>query len=153
MPLLNRLAYCSLTVFVLAQGSPSVAAEDADVRAAIQENHAAIHSLNIAVIANIWSHGADVTLINPNDTSVSVGWDAVSDRWEDMIEHVDSLDIKQTEGPFVAVTGEVARAVGIAHATLKVISQPPIEVNFVETDVLVKKNGKWLIVSHCAKPM
>jgi len=153
MPLIHRLAYCSLAAILFAQSSASIAAEDADVKAAIEANHAAIHSLNIAEIANIWSHGADVTLVNPNDTSVSVGWDAVSDRWEDMIEHVDSLDIKQTEGPFVAITGDVARAVGIAHATLKVISQPPIEVTFAETDVLVKKNGKWLIVSHTAKPM
>lgn len=153
MALRSRLAFCTFTAMLLSQSSPSIGAEDTDVKTAIEANHAAIHSLNIAEIANFWLHGADVTLVNPNDTSVSVGWDAVSDRWEDMIEHVDGLDIKQTEGPFVSVTGDFARAVGIAHATLRIKSQPPIEVNFAETDVLVKKNGKWLIVSHSAKPM
>jgi ketosteroid isomerase-like protein len=153
MTLRSRLVFGTFATALLSLSSPSMGAEDADVKTAIEANHAAIHSLNIAEIANVWSHSADVTLINPNDTSVSVGWDAVSDRWEDMIEHVDSLDIKQTEGPYVTVTGDVARAIGIAHATLHIKSQAPIEVTFAETDVLLKQNGKWLIVSHSAKPM
>lgn len=151
----SRLALNTLSAAaLLALCVPSVGrADDADVKAAIDANHAAIHSLNIRDIANVWSHGTDITLVNPGDSTVAVGWDAVKGRWENVFKVLSGVDIKQTDGPYVTTTGDIARSVGIVHVTLHFKSQDPKEVNFVETDVFLKQEGHWLIVSHTARPI
>ncbi|MDQ0393437.1 YybH family protein [Labrys monachus] len=147
---LNTLSAAALLALCI----PSVGrADDADVKAAIDANHAAIHSLNIGDIVNVWSHGADVTLVNPGDSTVAVGWDAVKGRWENVFKILSSVDIKQTDGPYVTTTGDIARSVGIVHVTLHFKSRDTKEVNFVETDVFLKQEGHWLVVSHTAKPI
>lgn len=151
----NRLAASTLSVAaLLSLGWPSSGrAQEADVRAAIDASQAAIHSLNIGDIAKVWSHGADVTLVNPLDKTVAVGWDAVKSRWEAVFTFVSGVDIKQTEGPFVTVTDNIARVVGVVHVTVQFKSQDPKESDYVETDVLQKQDGHWLVVAHTAKPI
>ncbi|MDR3496684.1 MAG: nuclear transport factor 2 family protein [Ancalomicrobiaceae bacterium] len=150
----GRLALYILSAAAVLFGTPSTgSAQDADVKTAIDASQAAIHSLNIGEIAKIWSHGADVTLVNPGDTTVAVGWDAVKGRWETVFKNLGGVDIKQTDGPYITVTDNIARAVGIVHVTLHFKAQDPKEVNFVETDVLLKQDGHWLVVAHTAKPI
>jgi ketosteroid isomerase-like protein len=150
----RRLAFLSLSAALLALSVPSVGrAEDADMKAAIEASHAAIHSLNIDDIANVWSHAADVTLVNPGDKTVAVGWEAVKGRWEAVNKILSGVDIKQTDGPYISTTGTIARSVGIVHVSVHLKSQEAREVNYVETDVLVKQDGRWLLVSHTAKPI
>ncbi|MGX7874072.1 YybH family protein [Mesorhizobium sp. ORM6] len=151
----NRLAASTLSVAALISlGWPSSGrAHEADIRAAIDASQAAIHSLNIGDISKVWSHGADVTLVNPLDKTVAVGWDAVKSRWEAVFAFVSGVDIKQTEGPYITVTDNIARAVGIVHVTVHFKSQDPKESNYVETDVLQKQDGHWLVVAHTAKPI
>ena len=150
----KRLALYTLSAAALFLGmSSSGRAEDADVKTAIDASQAAIHSLNIKEIAKIWSHGADITLVNPLDKTVAVGWDAVKARWEAVFTFVSGVDIKQTDGPYITVTDNIARAVGIVHVTVHFKAQDPRESNYVETDVLQKQDGHWLVVSHTAKPI
>eukprot|EP01037_Dinobryon_pediforme_P018146 gene18147-18392_t len=151
----NRLSLYTLSAGVFfALCVPSVGrAEDAEVKAALDANHAAIHSLNIGEIANVWSHGVDITLVNPGDTTVAVGWDAVKGRWENVFKMLSGVDIKQTDGPYIFTTGNIAHAVGIVHVIQHLKSQESKEVNFVETDVFLKQDGHWLVVSHTAKPI
>ncbi len=151
----NRLAAATLSVAaLLSLGWPSDGhAQEADVKAALDASQAAIHSLNIGDIAKVWSHAADVTLVNPLDKTVAVGWDAVKSRWEAVFTFVSGVDIKQTDGPYITVTDNIARAVGIVHVTVHFKSQDPKESNYVETDVLQKQDGHWLVVSHTAKPI
>ncbi|MDR3373179.1 MAG: nuclear transport factor 2 family protein [Ancalomicrobiaceae bacterium] len=150
----GRLALYILSAATVLFGAPSTgSAQDADVKTAIDASQAAIHSLNIGEIAKIWSHGADVTLVNPLDKTVAVGWDAVKGRWEAVFAFVSGVDIKQTDGPYITVTDNIARAVGIVHVTVHFKAQDPKESNYVETDVLQKQDGHWLVVSHTAKPI
>ena len=149
-----RLAFCTLVAAtLLSLGSPSVGrAQDADVKAAVDAYHAAIQSRNISDIAAVWSHDADITLVNPRDTTVAVGWDAVKGRWEQTFTLFNGLEITQTDGPHIAAMGDVAWSVGIVHVVLQLKSERK-EVNYVETDVFRKQGGHWLIVSHTAKPI
>ncbi|TBW38266.1 DUF4440 domain-containing protein [Siculibacillus lacustris] len=151
----NRVAAATLSVAaLLSLAWPSdVGAQEADVKAAIDASQAAIHARDVGAIAKVWSHGADVTLVNPGDKTVAVGWDAVRGRWEAVFTILSGVDIKQTDGPYITVTDTIAHAVGIVHVGLRFKSQEAREADFVETDVLRKQDGRWLVVSHTAKPL
>jgi hypothetical protein len=47
------------------------------VKDTIAKVHAAISSLDISKMESLWFHNAYVMLVNPKNTSVSVGWDDV----------------------------------------------------------------------------
>jgi ketosteroid isomerase-like protein len=151
----NRLARCTLTVAAaLLFGSPSIGrAQDAGVKAAVDANHAAIQSLKMGSIAAVWSHAADVTLVNPRDTTVAVGWDAVKGRWEKVFNVIAGLEITQTDGPHITTMGNVAWSVGMVHVVEHFKSNDKKDVHFLETDIFLKQDGHWLVVSHTAKPI
>ena len=153
-PRSGRLAVYILSAAAGLFGAPSTgSAQDADVKTAIDASQAAIHSLAIGEIEKVWSHAADITLVNPGDKTVAVGWDAVKGRWEAVFTTLSAVDIKQTDGPYITVTDTIARAVGIVHVSLRFKSQEAREADFVETDVLQKQDGHWLVVAHTAKPI
>jgi ketosteroid isomerase-like protein len=152
---LSRLSLCTLfAAAVLSFGSPSIGrAQNADVKAAVDANHAAIQSRNISDIAAVWSHEANVTLVNPYDTTVAVGWDAVKGRWEKVFDIVSGLEIAQTDGPHITTMGNIAWSADTVHVVEHFKSKDTKDVHFLETDVFLKQDGHWLIASHTAKPM
>lgn len=155
MTIASRIGFCTAFAFTaLSLGLPtSSRADDADVKAAVEADHAAIHSCSLDKVAAVWSHDADITLVNPLDKTVAVGWDAVKSSWEKAFAVSESIDITQTEGPYVSKVGDVARSIGIAHVVVHLKSKATREVDFVESDVFVQKDGHWLLVSHSAKPL
>ena len=60
------------------------------------------------------------------------------------------MTITQTEGPYVQVSGNTARSVGIAMVTGKTNAGDPVNRPTLEADVFEQHDGKWLLVSHAA---
>ena len=140
-------------VVLLAGNRPSDAQQSAVdmIKTAHAAFYAALGSLDVAKMAPLWAHDAAVTLVNPRDKSVAVGWDAVKKGWEDTFNLNSQLTVTQKEGPYIQVKGDVAWATGIATALLKLKgSDTVINAPTFETDVYEKLDGKWLLVSHAA---
>ena len=137
----------------LAAYSIGWAQDDTDIKDAISKYHAAIESRDISNIESVWAHQADVMLVNPRDTTVTVGWDTVKKRWEDTFNILTELKITQSDGPHISMKGDVAWSLGIVHVVEKLKSGQPADVHYLETDVFQKQDGHWLLVSHTARPI
>ena len=77
----HALAFAFAVVILGSGTGHAQQAEVNEVKAAIDAYHAALGSLDIAKMEPLWSHDANVMLINPRDKSISVGWDAVRKHW------------------------------------------------------------------------
>jgi MgtC family len=69
--------WCSAAV----NGTSYAQSDMDDVKAAVDAYHAAIASLDTSKMDPLWAHDATVTLINPANKSISVGWEAVTKIW------------------------------------------------------------------------
>ena len=125
-------------------------AEEVDVNKTAEALHAAISSLDAAKIEALWAHDARVTLVNPTDKTVSVGWDAVKANWEGITGRYNTLKIAQVDGPYVTVKGKVAWRTGVASSIGQLKSGAEVNARVIETDIFEKRGGKWFIVSHTA---
>jgi ketosteroid isomerase-like protein len=85
-------------------------AQESDIKTAINAYHAGTESLDMSKMERLWAHDATVILINPNDKSISVGWDAVKKEWEAAFVSLAELKDTQADGPYVQVKGDVAWA-------------------------------------------
>ena len=120
------------------------------VKAAIVSFHAALGSLDAQKMEPLWAHESYVTLINPADKSISVGYDAVKKSWEDSFKGYTELKATETDGPYIHANGNVAWSTGIAQAEAKFKNGNAFSGNVFETDVFEKQGGRWLLVSHSA---
>jgi ketosteroid isomerase-like protein len=101
---------------------------------------------DFAKLEPLWAHDADVMLVNPNDKTISVGWDAVKKDWLSAFSaNPAEVTITQQDGPHIAVTGNVAWSTGKVGTT-----GATTQSGVFETDVFAKQGGKWLLVSHTA---
>ena len=144
------LRVVSLSGIVAFAGAGASFGQEADVKTAIEAYHSALEAVDASKMEPLWAHDANVLLVNPANKSISVGWDAVKENWEKMYSGVSELKLTQTDGPHIQVKGDVAWAMGMVNAEGKLKSGPAISAPTFETDVLEKRDGKWLLVSHIA---
>lgn len=147
-----RALLVSVVVLVAGSGKSDAQQSAADmVKAAHNAFHAALGSLDVAKMAALWAKDAGVTLVNPSDKSVAVGWDAVKTDWENTFNANSQLKVTQKNGPYIQVKGDVAWVTGLANAELKLkTGDAVINALTFETDVYEKRGGQWLLVSHAA---
>lgn len=126
-------------------------AQEAEVNAVAEALHAGLGSLDTAKIEPLWAHDASVVLINPNEKSFSVGWEAVKADWDAFPGRYADLKVTQVAGPFVTVKGDVAWRSGIASSSGHLKSGAEFDALVVESDIFEKRDGKWLLVSHIAQ--
>ena len=154
---LNRRKFFSLLAivalgFVLLPCSAFAQQSDVDaVKAAHASFLAALGSLDIKEMEPLWAHESYVTLVNPGDKSVSVGWDAVKKHWEDgVLKNNAELKVTDVDGPHINVNGNVAWLAGITHAEGKMKNGNSVDGNVFATQVFEKQGGRWRLVSTVA---
>lgn len=126
-------------------------ASDVDaVKTKIASFHSALNSLDLSKMEPLWTHDANVTLINPRDKVISVGWDAVAKNWRNVFNSWSELKVTQSQGPFVRVNGDVAWSAAVANVVGKTRNGDAVNAPTFENDVFEKRGGEWLIVSHSA---
>jgi ketosteroid isomerase-like protein len=136
---------------VLLAGDGKGCAQETDIKAAIDNFHAALGSLDVSKMEPLWAHDANVMLINPRDKSITVGWDAIKKNWEKTFSGYSELKVTEADGPYIQVRGDVAWATGIADAVLRLkATGATISSPTYEADVFEKRGGQWLLVSHTA---
>jgi hypothetical protein len=69
-------------VLLFSPGPERDSVKKLDVKSATDAYHSALEAAVASKMESLWAHDANVLLVNPADTSVSVGWDAVKGNWK-----------------------------------------------------------------------
>ena len=89
---MNRRTLVALTVALLGFGiallaNPGIGRaqqSDADkIKTTIDDFHAALTALDIRKMDDVWAHDPYVTVVNPRDKTISIGWDAVRKAFQE----------------------------------------------------------------------
>jgi len=148
---LSRVTAATLLVVAVLVGSGKSYASDADdVKATIDEFHAALTALDIAKIDAVWAHDDRVMVKEPPDKAVTLGWEGARKHFEDLAGATTELKVTQGEGPHIQVQGDMAWAMGVAVGRGKLKTGQVFDGPVFEADVFKKQDGRWLYVSHAA---
>jgi ketosteroid isomerase-like protein len=149
------LGLSAMTAIALALRPDDADAQQSDIdkiKAAHQAFDAALQALDPRKMADVWAHDAYVTLINPRDKSIAIGWDAVNKGWEAVAAFWSELKTTPLrEGPHIHVNGNVAWLTAIADTSGKTKSGNTVtSAGTFEAQVLEKRGDRWLVVAHNA---
>jgi ketosteroid isomerase-like protein len=121
---------------------------DADkVKDALEAFHAALSARDIQKMEEAWAHDPDVMYIGPRDSIITVGWDAVKSKWENVFSFWTELKVTTQDGPHLHVNAGVAWANVIANVVGKPKNGLPVNGPTFESFVLVKRGERWLLAS------
>jgi ketosteroid isomerase-like protein len=153
MKQLNMPAMISLLlVIVTGSGRAQATADLESVNATNQSFVAAIRARDIEAMDKVWRHESYASFIGPLSTTVIVGWEDVRKAWQMRFGQFDRVRISITE-PHVHINGEVAWVVGVEKVELLRKDGKTIGFDAFVTNVLEKKDSRWLMVAHHATPV
>jgi len=119
-----------------------------EVRIASEQFYAALNRMlngDAGPQADIWSHSAAVTTMNPNGGR-EVGWDQVRRSWEQVAKLASDGKVGLKD-QLIQVTGDMAYEVGIEHGQFKIAGHQVTLDNRV-TNIYQQEAGAWKIVHH-----
>lgn len=145
----RSIAATLLGVAVLAGIGKGYASDADDVKATIDEFHAALTALDIAKIDAVWAHDDRVMDKEPLAKAATLGWEGTRKNFEGLFDATAELKVTQAEGPHIQVQGDLAWAMGVARADQKLKNGKTFNGNSIfEADVFKKQDGRWVFVSH-----
>jgi ketosteroid isomerase-like protein len=139
-------------VKAIGQQSPQPVADIQAINTASQAFVAAIAARDIDAMDKLWAHEPHAVFIGPLSTTVVVGWDGVRKAWLMRFGQFDRVTISLAES-HVRTNGDAAWVVGIEKVELLRKDGRTLSFDAFVTNVLEKRNGRWLVVSHHATPM
>ena len=124
----------------------------ANAQEASSQFYAALNRMangDASTLADIWSHGADVTTMHPIG-GMEVGWDAVKSSWEQVaaIASDGKITLKDQR---IRVVGDLAYEVGIEQGKFK-LGGHQASVEHRVTNIYERQGGAWKIVHHHTDP-
>ena len=124
---LSRVTAATLLAVAVLVGSAKSYASDADdVKATIDEFHAAVSALDLAKMDAIWVHDDRVMDKEPLAKVPTLGWEATRKNFEGAFGATAEAKITQGEGPHIQVQGDTAWAMGVAVGNGKVEDRPSL---------------------------
>jgi ketosteroid isomerase-like protein len=152
MKKLNILAIISLLLVAVTGSARAQATTDFEsVHATSESFIAAIGARNIDAMDKVWRHEGYTSFIGPLSTTVVVGWEGVRMAWQMRFGQFDRVTIAMND-PHVHINGEVAWVVGMEKVEL-LRDGKTIGFDAFVTNVLEKKDGRWLMVAHQSTPV
>ena len=139
-----------LGVAVLVGSGKSYASDADDVKATINEFHAALTALDLAKMDAIWAHDDRVMDKEPFAKAATLGWEGTRKNFEGSFGAIAEVKVTQGEGPNIQVQGDTAWAMGVAATEGKLKTGQVFGGPVFEADVFKKQDGHWLYVSHAA---
>jgi ketosteroid isomerase-like protein len=113
---------------------------------------AAISARDIDAMEKLWVHEPYAVFIGPLSTTVVVGWDGVRTAWQMRFGQFDRVTISLAESR-VHTNGKAASVIGVEKVELLGKNGKTLSFDAFVTNVLKKRNGSWLVVTHHATPM
>jgi ketosteroid isomerase-like protein len=141
------LSLLALTIFSAAAGHAQQQSDADKVKEALDAFHAALSALDIRKMEEIWAHDPDVMYIGPRDRTITVGWDAVKNKWEATFGFWTELKVTTQDGPHLHINAGIAWADVIANVVGKPKNGAPVNGPTFESFVLVKRGERWLLAS------
>lgn len=135
-------------VAILMGGVKSYAGDADDVKATIDEFHAALTALDMAKMDAVWAHDDSVMDKEPVAKAVTLGWAGTRKNFEGLFGATAELKVTQAEGPHIQVQGDTAWAMGVSFAGQKLKTGQVFGLAVLEADVFKKQDGRWLYMSH-----
>jgi ketosteroid isomerase-like protein len=145
----------AITLLLLAatgSAGAQVTTDVESVHAASKSFVAAIGARDINAMDGLWAHESYVSFIGPLSTTVVTGWEGVRSAWQMRFGQFDRVKISM-HNPHVHINGGVAWAVGMEKVELLRKDGKTISFDAFVTNVLEKKDGRWLMVAHQATPV
>ena len=141
--------------FALLAGSELGHAQQSDadkIKATIEGFHAALSALDIRKMDEVWAHDPYVTVINPRDKTVTVGWDAVRKAFEtEVFGFWSELKVTGRDTPHIHIKEGIGWANGTSVASGKPKSgAAAVNAPTFETGIFEKRGDRWVIVSWSA---
>ncbi len=138
-----------LTVIAAAVAGPGVAtaSEAENVHGLLDHYFAAASERDISKVEPFWAHDSEVVLVFPSDKQAAVGWDAVKKSYQAVFDRFSEWKLSPEQGSNIQVRP------GTAVATTKVLIKgtgktgSAISYTLLFSQVLVQRDGQWLIVS------
>jgi ketosteroid isomerase-like protein len=153
MKQVSSLVILSMLLAVVASAARAQSTTDFEsVRTTNQSFVAAIGTRDIDAMDKVWRHESYTSFIGPLSTTVVVGWEGVRKAWQMRFGEFDRVTILVND-PHVHINGEVAWVIGMEKVELLRKDGKTIGFDAFVTNVLEKKDGRWLIVAHQATPV
>jgi ketosteroid isomerase-like protein len=119
-----------------------------EVRKASKQFYAGLNSMangDSGVLADIWSHDAAVTAMNPIGGR-EIGWDAVRGPFE-LFAKVASKGKVELKDQLIRVVGDLAYEVGIEYGQV-LLAGEKVTIEHRVTNIYKKEGGAWKMVHH-----
>ena len=119
-----------------------------EVRTASAQFYAALNSMMVgdaAPLAEVWSHGADVSTMHPIGGR-EAGWDEVRSSFE-QVAQLASGGHGELRDQSIEVAGDMAYEVGIEQGQITLAGEQ-IAIEHRVTNVYRREAGGWKIVHH-----
>jgi uncharacterized protein (TIGR02246 family) len=123
------------------------ASEADNLNTLIDRYFAAASARDISQVEPFWAHDSAVVLVFPSDNQAAVGWDAVKKSYQAVFDRVSEWKLSPKEAPNIQIRPAAA------VATTKVLIQgtgktgSPVSYTLLFSQVLVQRDGQWLIVA------
>ena len=159
--IMNRRTTLALTMgllfsgvgLLMSNGIGHAQQSDVDkIKATIDGFHAALSSLDIRKMDDVWAHEPYAMVVNPRDKTATTGWDAIRKNFEGSVFAAWSeLKVTGRDAPQIHINGETAWSNGIAVASGKLkAGGDAVNAPTFETAIFEKRGDRWLIVSWSA---
>lgn len=124
--------------------------DEEEVLSANRTFYAALHSLDLSQMAQVWSHEDWIRCIHPG-WDLLVGWDEVQGSWQEIFSSTDQMMVSISR-TLVHVAGDAAWVSCLENVTTAFQNQ--FNSVLVEaTNIFQRSQGRWLMVHHHTTPL
>ena len=124
--------------------------DEEEVLTANRTFYVALHSLDLALMSQVWLHEDWVKCLHP-EWDLMVGWDEVRGTWQEIFHSTEQMLVSISR-PLVHVTGDVAWISCLENVTTA--NQNDFSSALVEaTNIFQRRQGRWLMVHHHTTPL
>jgi len=124
--------------------------DEEEVLSANRTFYAALHSLDLSQMAQVWSHEDWIRCMHPG-WDLLVGWDEVQGSWQEIFNSTDQMMVSISR-TLVHVAGDVAWVSCLENVTTAF--QNEFNSALVEaTNIFQRRQGRWVLVHHHTTPL
>lgn len=125
-------------------------ADKAAVAAAAKGFFDALSSRDVKKMDAIWANDPDTIHVGPFASSVLKGYPAAREDLAHVLSNMADFSVKIIDGPYVHVNGDTGSALSMTVAVGKTKDGHDVNFKAFSSEVFVRRDGKWLIVSEHA---
>ena len=124
--------------------------DEEEVLSANRAFYAALHSLDLSQMAQVWSHEDWIRCLHPG-WDLLVGWDEVQGSWQEIFNSTDQMMVSISR-TLLHVAGDVAWISCLENVTSAYRNE--FNSALVEaTNIFQRRQGRWLLVHHHTTPL